>query len=430
MVILDEAAQRRFPRLVTLVQLGAVDAKLDTPSEDAQPPSAAAPVELLLEIDDRAANDGDRRTLAKQFLDEVLMSSGAHNKMYSIRMQHNDPYVAFSAKFRLTVDQANKVITASGRNGVFTKTTKQSAGLTTKYALIWLTEDAMHERPLLVLQNAQTQLNTTGGLCRSQRVFGMRAEPRLAGSARATLGVQPAHTFNWNESLVPTEFYLLRGIPVAMSDQEVAKLVYEAFQWQNVPVRRLKSAANGLTSWLIGAEKAPSATHARVGKSLITVENYDAAAVRAQKPKKRAGRQADKENSRPQNAPWQDMQDSSASWDPWAAAWSEDTADSTWWRSKPRQAQQTPKQDAWANYTATPAAILATPRTDHALAERVANIEQAVSRRAEQLDKVEGRVQSVETSITAISTQMQSNFDKLFVAFENRNADAPRKAPT
>eukprot|EP00971_Amphidinium_carterae_P208151 4130235-Amphidinium_carterae.1 len=62
----------------------------------------------------------------------------------------------------------------------------------------------MDPKSLLFLQNTQRQHSSSGGLCRSQKVFGLRVEARLAGTIRATLNVQPAHQFAWNDSLIPS----------------------------------------------------------------------------------------------------------------------------------------------------------------------------------------------------------------------------------
>eukprot|EP00971_Amphidinium_carterae_P215224 4271580-Amphidinium_carterae.1 len=209
LVILDPTTERRFPRLVTMVQMGSALVKIDKPREDAAAPTPSAPVELILEIDGRAAVGTDFRAQTKKFLEDALLAATNHHRLYSIRSNHEDTHVLFSAKLRLNVVGANKVLQASGRAGIFAKPTKHSVDLVTKVALVWINEDEMDSRPLNVLTNLQSQLGSSGGLCRSRRVFGIRVEPRFAGRARATLGVQAAQQFSWNETMVPKQHYLI-----------------------------------------------------------------------------------------------------------------------------------------------------------------------------------------------------------------------------
>eukprot|EP00971_Amphidinium_carterae_P315242 6265471-Amphidinium_carterae.6 len=96
----------RQPRHVTAVQLGQTVAKLEQTDADAQAPVPAAPIELVLEVDARGHTGGDCRALVKSFLSDAFLSNGAHYRMYSMRSQHEDPHILFSAKIRLNAEQA------------------------------------------------------------------------------------------------------------------------------------------------------------------------------------------------------------------------------------------------------------------------------------------------------------------------------------
>eukprot|EP00971_Amphidinium_carterae_P139336 2761013-Amphidinium_carterae.1 len=101
-------------------------------------------------------------------------------------------------------------------------------------------------------------------------------------------------------------------------------------KWAHVPIRRLKSAANGMAAWLVGADAPPQALHARIGAVLVTVEQYDLA---ARPQRKQANRQAlgNKENWKPSRT--QNEGHNSLDWDPWASASSKSRSSGDWWSS-------------------------------------------------------------------------------------------------
>eukprot|EP00971_Amphidinium_carterae_P350311 6491483-Amphidinium_carterae.1 len=434
MVVGDPTSNKRFPRLVTAVQLGAKPARIEGQcQEDVTPVVSATPVEILLEVDNRCWEGTDARADLRLFINEALQSTGAAAKMYAVRVIDDGGPLVFAAKLRVSVTHANQLLARSGQNGVFAKPAQHCVSLVTKMALVWLTEEQMAARPAQVLRNALASHSTAGGLCRSAKVFGVRVEPRIAGTLRATLGVQAAHQFSWNESLVPSLHFVLRGAPPALTDTEVTTALHQALSWAQVPIRRLKTSQQAGANWLIGADSEPTQTHTRIGTSLVTIEPADTTATKSSGRAKTHSTKTKSQKSRPSDASsWR----SDAAWDPWSASWQANKENRRWQPSSYSSAapSQSSSSDAWHRYQppqqAAPQTSAVQPDVA-ALQSRVDRMEQATAKNTDELQAVAGRVQTVEASVTSLGSQMQLNFDRLFSAFESRNSPdaAARKAP-
>eukprot|EP00971_Amphidinium_carterae_P284917 5656236-Amphidinium_carterae.2 len=234
-VIMDRAAGKRFPRHMTAVQLGNAPPKPAEAPSDVRIPAPAAPIEMVLEVDSRASEGANPRVLARSFIDEALQKTGAHNKLFGYRDIVDTPCLLLVVKIRVTKAEAEQLLAASGRGGVFTKVAAHCADQVTRMALIWLDQAGMDAKPVVFLRNTQQQLASLGGLCRCQKTLGLRAEARLAGRARALLGVQRSHQFDWNEAIIPTMQYVVRGLPAMLSDVETATALHDGFKWNCVP---------------------------------------------------------------------------------------------------------------------------------------------------------------------------------------------------
>eukprot|EP00971_Amphidinium_carterae_P135393 2682918-Amphidinium_carterae.1 len=417
----DEEAGKRFPRLVTIVQLGAHHA-VPTEQNAAQAPQApSSPVELLLELDARGWDGSDKRQAVRAFMGEAMQTTGAHTKLYGAReVADEDSHLIYTAKARLTVDEAKKVVKCSGTYNVFAKPATHCADMLGKYALIWLKEDDMASKPIQYLTNVQRQIETTGGLCRSHKLFGLRADPRLAGRVRAALSVQFAHQFEWNESVVPSVFFVVRGVAAALSDVEVAKVLHEAFAWNLVPLRRIRATPQGTAVWAVGAEGPPSLLHCKVGTTIVTIEQTDRKKELAKKKAVVGRRQSRAHNSgtATSSAQWADKP-WSQSWDPWSKP--QGGADGAWWKGPSTTHKTGPTQDAWARYTAASSASASSGTSDAKIEGLESRISQIEKSQLEQGKRTEERFTKVESEIGSLGSIMQSNFDKLFNAFEQRN---------
>eukprot|EP00971_Amphidinium_carterae_P315241 6265471-Amphidinium_carterae.5 len=184
-----------------------------------------------------------------------------------------------------------------------------------------------------------------------------------------------------------------------MSESEVAKFLYEGTKWGQVPIRRLKASANGLSSWLIGAEGPPAQMHARLGAVLITVEEFDDSQGKNKRPPRRQTNKANKENWGG-DAAWHSYHADPVQWDPWAEASEHSRRTDSWKKQNHTQVNANTTSDAWSSYsgrvpTAGPQQPGAASTSVQTLEERVGRIEQVVTQRTEQLTKVEGRVVSV-----------------------------------
>eukprot|EP00971_Amphidinium_carterae_P345895 6487087-Amphidinium_carterae.3 len=332
----------------------------------------------------------------------------------------------FVAKLRASVAHATELMKRSGTHGIFVKPSKHSEGKLPDMALVWLDESGMTSNPLVLLSNTQAQIGTACGLCRSPRAFGIRSEPRLAGGVRATLKVQKAHTFAWNEELVPKTQFLGRGVPAALEESEVATSVYAAFNWRHVPLRRHKTTQNAQSSWVVAHSWARQQTqlNSMLGWSPLSSPSKE-------RPEGEVNwRRDQQENVNWRNA-WKTPADSS--WDPWASAHASST--SAWWSKPQALAKPADEPDVWGSYkaaVAVPAPLDASKLAS--LEKRMDRIETSAQEGAKKVEQVETnlttRVRQVESNLNTLGTQMQSNFDKLFIAFESRNHEDPaRKVP-
>eukprot|EP00971_Amphidinium_carterae_P258696 5134448-Amphidinium_carterae.3 len=434
-VIEDSVAQKRFPRMVTMVSLGAKPAVLSSDTTKPPPQSAAAPVELAFEIDSRAWEGTSHRQSLKVLVDDVLQKNGAHNRIYAAKTYEADRALVYSARMRTNLDEAKKLLEASGRNGIFIKPVQYCASLLPEFALVWLPSDRMESKPALYLRNLQQELGSTGGLCRSDRCFGIRVETRVAGKARAEMAVQKAHQFDWNEDIIPKIKCIVRGLPASYADVEVAEILHTALSWRQVPLRRLKTSSAGVAVWLVGALALPTSTHVRIGTHLVTIESAPEDTKAKTKPSKnwgaaRSGRRVEhgagalQSSSRSSKDSWSDP-----AWDPWKPA--RDGAQSSgWW--KKQNAENHPPSAPWGNYVGAAAALTTSADTAKvdALEQRVARMENLQTTSASKMAQVETRLTGVEGDLQSLGNKMQSNFDRLFAAFESRNiadADQPRK---
>eukprot|EP00971_Amphidinium_carterae_P158694 3146027-Amphidinium_carterae.1 len=444
LVIEDPCANKRFPRLVTLVRLGEQKPKeAPTKAQEQALPAPAAPIELLLEVDSRASEDLNPRLIVKAMVDDALQKNGAHNKLFGFRDAVEDSFLVLVAKIRLASDDAAKMLAISGKSGVFIRAASHCAALLPKFALVWLEPHQMESKPVVFLRNAQRQLGSAGGLCRNHRSFGLRAEARLAGRARALLDVQHAQQFDRNEAVIPTMHYIARGLPAMFSSTETAKVLHDGFSWNCVPIRRVKTSLTGSAMWLVGAEVAPSDLHARLGEHLVTIEPSEARGKT--KAKKHLKSREPKTSSKNQ---WRDTQSGHSSapssgwgadWDPWASSaalssggqqWTkhEQKEIGKWWANKENRK---PEVDPWGQFKPPARAVVADNTKLEALETRVAQIEKVQTANSTQLTSVETRIGSVEQDVHSLAGKMQANFDKLFSHFESRNTegDPARKAP-
>eukprot|EP00971_Amphidinium_carterae_P059347 1173297-Amphidinium_carterae.3 len=363
-VICEPDTGKRFPRQVTVVELGRKPPKFEGASTVAAVPRAASPIELVLELDQRGCEEADHRATLKAFVNDTLLENAAHNKLFASRRVDDAWPLLFVAKMRVSEQQALKLLGASGDRGVFTKASMHSQAKLPGMALIWLSTDAMQSKPLVFLRNTQRQLGTTFGLCRSQKLLGIRSELRLAGTVRATLGVRQAHQFEWNDQLVAKQLYLVRGVPVELSDVETATLLHQAFEWPQIPLRRLKATQVGSAVWVVGAEQAPKTTHLRVDDRLITIENHASAKEGQSRAAKKMKTRKDK-STHWQRQGWTD---DAENWDPWHKA-AEDNKQK--WYSQAtmessQQAASTSAGDPWRTYQPTVAVM---PRAEKAKLE-------------------------------------------------------------
>eukprot|EP00971_Amphidinium_carterae_P132372 2621863-Amphidinium_carterae.2 len=436
LVIEDPSANKRFPRLVTIVVLGAQKPKeAQAPAQEQALPAPAAPIELLLEVDSRASDELNPRFIVKAMVDDALQKNGAHNKLFGFRDALEDSFLVLVAKIRLASDDAVKMLAISGKSGVFVRAASHCAALLPKHALVRLEPHQTESKPVVFLRNAQRQLGSTGGLCRSHRSFGLRAEARLAGRARAMLDVQHSHQFDWNEAVIPSMHFIARGLPAMFSSTETAKVLHDGFSWNCVPIRRVKTSLNGAAMWLVGAEAAPGALHARLGEHLVTIEPSEA------REKTKAKRHLkDRGSKHVTKSQWHDTQSGhtsslsrgwGADWDPWASSSAlasggqqrsqhEQKESGKWWQNKENRK---PEGDPSGQFIPPARAVVADNTKLDALETRVAQMEKVQTTNSSQPVSVESRIGVVEHDVRSLAGQMQANFDKLFSHFETRNAD-------
>eukprot|EP00971_Amphidinium_carterae_P051759 1019102-Amphidinium_carterae.1 len=417
-VINEPDTAKRFPRKVTVVELGTKAPTFEQPMDQHQVPAASAPFELVLEVDARAFEDADARQTVKAFVDDTVLENAAHNKLYGTRQTSRDEYpLLFVAKIRVSKDHAILLLAASGDRGVFVRPTSTSQEALPEMALIWLSADAMEAKPLVFLRNTRRQLGTSFGLCRSHKLFGIRAEPRLAGTTRATLGVARAHQFAWNEHLVPTHKFLVRGTPAELSDVELAELIHQAFKWAHVPLRRTKATQNGAAVWIVGASTSPKTTHARVGTNLITVEDFVESRDKRGQPKNQGKKWENRKHTSSESRTWRTEPDA---WDPWGKA---ATATQMQWHKAGEQ-PETHHADPWRKYQTPAASTHSVDKTKlDALEQRMDKMERTSTDVQTKVLAVDTRLGKVELDVNGLAGQMQANFDKLFATFESKNAE-------
>eukprot|EP00971_Amphidinium_carterae_P088049 1741874-Amphidinium_carterae.1 len=108
----------------------------------------------------------------KTFVDDATQSTGMHSKLYACRDVQDDPSLLYAAKIRLSVAHAQQAMTCSGSHSVFARPARHSEALLKSFAMIWLTEEQMRHKPLILLRNIVRQHSLLGGLCRSTKLFG------------------------------------------------------------------------------------------------------------------------------------------------------------------------------------------------------------------------------------------------------------------
>eukprot|EP00971_Amphidinium_carterae_P154639 3066346-Amphidinium_carterae.1 len=215
-----------------------------------------------------------------------------------------------------------------------------------------------------------------------------------------------------------------------MTDVEVTTLLFNGFQWQQFPLKRLKATATGSAVWLVGALEPSKILHQQLGEHLVTVE--PATAAETQRKKNKLGKTS-QGGSRglPHKTSWQ--QPAQSSWDDWAAARSAQNDPESWWAPR-SQRSSIDKGDPWKDYAGRPAPVAAVEDAGavKALEQRITRIEKASTEHTSQISAVTSRLGRVESEVTSLGTQMQANFDRLFASFESRATDQQehhRKAP-
>eukprot|EP00971_Amphidinium_carterae_P175941 3487613-Amphidinium_carterae.2 len=272
-VIHDPILDKRLPRAITLVQLGNMAVRIDNVKSDTIVPEPGTPLELILEVDGRAADEVDPKRLVKTFVADALLAQGTPNRLYVARMLDNDPHLLYCAKIRVNDVEASSLLAKSGEKVVFTRLAAHSQGDSTKCVLVWLSDEGMSRpNPLQSFRALRTQHPTIAGLCRSRQHFGFRVPLNIAGAIRIALDVQKARQMQWNPHIVPTHKFVVRGLPATMTDVEVTNLVYNGFQWPQIPLKRVKATALGSAVWLVGALEAPKVFHQQLGDFLVTIE--------------------------------------------------------------------------------------------------------------------------------------------------------------
>eukprot|EP00971_Amphidinium_carterae_P154640 3066346-Amphidinium_carterae.2 len=171
--------------------LGSLKVSVDNVKSNAIVPEPGTPLELILEVDDRAAEQADHKLLVKSFVADALLAVGSHNRLNPTRVLEDDLHLSYSAKIRVNDTEATSLLAKSGEKGVFTRLAAHSQREADKLVLIWLSDEGMSKpNPLQALRALRTQHPTIAGLCRSRQHFGVRVA--------STLLVPSGH--NWESS--------------------------------------------------------------------------------------------------------------------------------------------------------------------------------------------------------------------------------------
>eukprot|EP00971_Amphidinium_carterae_P242016 4805074-Amphidinium_carterae.1 len=432
LVIHDPTLDKRFPRAITLVQLGSLPVSVAHVKSDTMVPEPGTPLELILEVDARAANEAEPKNLVKTFVADALLAQGTPNRLYPARLLDDDPNLLLCVKMRVNATEASSMLSKSGDNGVFTRLAAHSQDDANVCVIVWLSDEGMNKpHPLQSLRALRTQHPTIAGLCRSRQHFGVRVPPTIAGAIRIALDVQKARQMSWNSHIVPAHKFVVRGLPATMTDVEATTLIYNGFNWPQFPIKRVKATALGSAVWLVGALEPPKELHLQLGVFLVTVENATPAEQLSKKAKAtRANRgRADAKLTR---SPW--TAPSTSTWQSWTGASSRATDPESWWGPSRSQRPSADSADPWSGYAGRQEVTAKIPDDGKvtALEQRINRIEKASSDHSNQIATVTNRLGKVETEVSSLGSKMQDNFDRLFAAFESRASDEPgqhRKAP-
>ena len=280
-------------------------------------------VEIQAEFDARWGSpmlkqeaEKDWQGLALRLLTAMLQATVSKEQVYAWRLPPAQPLIPlWSCRLRLTMEDAEKIIGASGLDAMFTRATDPTAMHAHQdYTIVWSSrhQDAAPGVLTPLLHHAR-QIPGHRGAARSLAGIGLRTPWQKVREARTLLCPGDSRYHEGNIAIKDAQLYKAEGCPPGASSSDVAKFLKE-LPWQAFPQRR--QVYKDTATWWISSEGPPPATCLRWGTWNVVLHQEDQEELR----RKRA-----RANNKKMNATTKAVVESSAvkadplhGHDPWA----------------------------------------------------------------------------------------------------------------
>ena len=236
-----------------------------------------------------AAASQDWKALASDVLSKLCMETIPSDQLYAYKDVVGPPRL-WTLKAKLTPETGEKMLCASGQQGVFVRPLDPSKdSCASQYTIVWGPKhiEASAQELALLMSNA-SKFVANRGIARSLIGLGLRVRWGDVHQARTLLRPKDPSLTPETLGLKDQKHFRMHGVPSTASVSEMARFCSE-IKWRAIPQSRV--GAGHEADWFLTAEEAPSESCYRWGKALIYVEEVDDAQirqVRTQQHKRRA----------------------------------------------------------------------------------------------------------------------------------------------
>ena len=238
-----------------------------------------ANTELVVEADPRwLAKDTlqqiqhNWKETAATLVTKMLGSTLGQDSLYAHRAPQGAS-LCYTAKMRLSEENALKILPASGQHAVFIRPSNIEFGAGPHgWTVVWSLFSAVPQAQLLskVMSIAQA-IPGHLGVARSHANLGLRIVWKEVAKARAQMRPADDRITEQNQGLHDRLKFRVNGVPAGTSPSELAQ-VFTSIHWEALPQRRIKAHNDSTEVWIASAEKAPAKEAYKWGAHYVIIE--------------------------------------------------------------------------------------------------------------------------------------------------------------